>query len=97
MCSVSAATPSDFPAFIRETDWSRLSHAYGRADDTPLHLAALTGSDAEARSTALGHLWGAVLHQGTLWRVTPPAADESFPGQPLFRYGRQVRPLTGIS
>ncbi|MEV8517069.1 hypothetical protein [Dactylosporangium sp. NPDC051484] len=51
-----------------------LLHAYGRADDTPGHLAALAGGDPQARDAALGHLWSAVMHQGTPWTVTPPAA-----------------------
>jgi hypothetical protein len=62
-------------ALIRSTDWARLSHAYGPAKDTPLHLEVLaTGGEAEARSAALSHLWGAVLHQGSLSSATPAAA-----------------------
>lgn len=45
-------------------DWSRLGHAYGRAIDTPGHLAALEFGDADAREAALDHLDMAVLHQG---------------------------------
>ncbi|GAA3453356.1 hypothetical protein [Dactylosporangium matsuzakiense] len=55
-------------------DFGMLLHAYGRATDTPGHLAALTGGDAEAKRAAQQHLWGAIIHQGTPWLATPPAA-----------------------
>ncbi|GAA0972381.1 hypothetical protein GCM10009555_025460 [Acrocarpospora macrocephala] len=61
-------------AAVAEVDWSRLFHAYGVASDTPAHLRALTGDDEDAREEALDHLWSAVIHQGTPWSVTPPAA-----------------------
>ena len=53
-----------------------LMHAYGAATDTAGHLAALTGDDTAAREAALGHLWSAIIHQGTPWTATPPAALE---------------------
>ncbi|MER7277313.1 hypothetical protein ABT369_22995 [Dactylosporangium sp. NPDC000244] len=56
------------------TDYGMLLHAYGRAEDTPGHLAALTGGDEAARGAAMQHLWGAIIHQGTPWIATPPAA-----------------------
>ncbi|TDC02026.1 hypothetical protein E1091_01660 [Micromonospora fluostatini] len=55
------------------TDWGRLRHAYGRATDTPGHLAALASGDAEARADALDHLDVAVLHQGYPETATAPA------------------------
>ncbi|MFI7578225.1 hypothetical protein [Micromonospora sp. NPDC049497] len=54
-------------------DWSRLGHAYGRATDTPGHLAALEFGDAEAREAALDHLDMVVLHQGFPETATAPA------------------------
>ncbi|MEV1155869.1 hypothetical protein AB0J27_10730 [Micromonospora chokoriensis] len=54
-------------------EWSRLGHAYGRAIDTPGHLAALEFGDAEAREAALNHLDMAVLHQGFPETATAPA------------------------
>ncbi|MGN9811475.1 hypothetical protein ACTMSW_19225 [Micromonospora sp. BQ11] len=54
-------------------DWSRLGHAYGRATDTPEHLAALEFGDAEAREAALDHLDMAVLHQRFPETATAPA------------------------
>jgi len=66
-----------------------LFHAYGPALDTPGHLAALRDGDEAAREEALEHLWSAVIHQGTPWPATPPAAlavaellgDSSLDGQ----------------
>src|SRR5690606_5366094 len=55
-------------------DWSKLCHAYGAAHDTPAHLRALTDGDADAVRRALKHLCSAVVHQGTPWPVTAPAA-----------------------
>jgi hypothetical protein len=54
--------------------YATLFHAYGRASDTPGHLAALAGDDVTTRRAALEHLWSAVIHQGTPWTATPPAA-----------------------
>lgn len=59
---------------MADIDWSGLFHAYGRASDTPGHLLALAGDDEEARGAAVDHLWAAVIHQGTAWSATPPAA-----------------------
>ncbi|MEN3613629.1 hypothetical protein AAH979_29285 [Plantactinospora sp. ZYX-F-223] len=62
---------------MTEIDTARfatLLHAYGRASDTPEHLAALAGGDPAGRRAALEHLWSAVIHQGTPWTATPPAA-----------------------
>jgi hypothetical protein len=55
-------------------DFGMLFHAYGRASDTPAHLAALADGDADARREAMRHLWSAVIHQGTPWTVTPVVA-----------------------
>ncbi|WP_101786048.1 hypothetical protein [Nonomuraea indica] len=61
-------------AAVAEVDWSKLFHAYGMASDTPGHLRALVGDDEAARGAAVAHLRSAVIHQGTPWTVTPPAA-----------------------
>ncbi|GAA3772020.1 HEAT repeat domain-containing protein [Plantactinospora mayteni] len=55
-------------------EFATLLHAYGRASDTPEHLAALVDADPAGRRAALEHLWSAVIHQGTPWTATPPAA-----------------------
>lgn len=57
-----------------EVDWSEVGHAYGRATDTPGHLANLVAEDNKARGEALTHLGGAIVHQGTLYSATAPAA-----------------------
>ncbi|MBX9677768.1 MAG: hypothetical protein K2X38_03310 [Gemmataceae bacterium] len=59
---------------LEKTDWSRLHHAYGRADDTPGHLLALLREDTDSRDKAMSHLWSAIIHQGTPWTATEPAA-----------------------
>ena len=58
---------------LRETNWGRLFHAYGVAEDTPGHLRNLTSELASLRKAALAHLDSAVLHQGTIYSVTPAA------------------------
>lgn len=55
-------------------DWSEVCHAYGSASDTPRHLANLLSREDEAHAAALDYLWGAVLHQGTVYSATGPAA-----------------------
>ncbi|MFC5288265.1 hypothetical protein ACFPM7_14490 [Actinokineospora guangxiensis] len=57
-----------------EIDWNGLSHAYDKAADTPGHLATLLDADAAVRARAMGHLWSAILHQGTVYPATAPAA-----------------------
>ncbi len=64
----------EFDELIASFDWGRLRHAYGRATDTPGHLAALHGVDQEAVHTAVEHLDTAVLHQGFASSATAPAA-----------------------
>jgi hypothetical protein len=44
------------------------------ASDAPGHLARLLSEDAELCGQALGYLDAAVLHQGTIYSVTAPAA-----------------------
>jgi hypothetical protein len=56
------------------TDWATLSHAFGPATDTPGHLRALLSDDVTARDDAVDHLFGSVLHQGTIYPATAPAA-----------------------
>lgn len=56
-------------------DWQHLEHAYGRATDTPKHLQALFAQDQPAINSAIGHLFGAIIHQGTPWTATAPATQ----------------------
>lgn len=62
---------SDWQSLLEATDWSGLSHAYGNAAETPDHIRALVSSDPDERMNAVEHLWAAVLHQGTIYPVTP--------------------------
>lgn len=61
-------------AALENTDWSKLHHAYGRATDTPGHLRALLGANLQSREQAISHLFSAIIHQGTPWSATEPAA-----------------------
>ena len=61
-------------AAIEANDWSKLGHAYGMATDTPVHLHALFGKDPDAQTEAIRHLNSAVIHQGTAYPATGPAA-----------------------
>ncbi|MGW3114942.1 hypothetical protein [Streptomyces sp. NPDC001091] len=66
------------PAAAREllsrTDWEFLRHAYGSGEDIPASLCSLVDEDPEVRSEALAALDMGVLHQGSLYTVTAPAA-----------------------
>ncbi|MFI9630438.1 hypothetical protein [Streptomyces sp. NPDC052042] len=57
-----------------KTVWSALEHAYGTAEKTPAQLVALLDADQGVRSMAIDRLDHAVLHQGTLYSATAPAA-----------------------
>jgi hypothetical protein len=72
---MSADAPELAALTIDEVEWSKLSHAYGRAHDTPAHLRALLDGDAAAKRGALDHLWSAVLHQGDAFPVTAVVAQ----------------------
>ncbi|MFE3103377.1 hypothetical protein [Nocardia tengchongensis] len=56
---------------VAEIDWPALEHAYGDAGDVPGWIEGL--GDAERVEESLYELWGAVLHQGTLYDSTAPA------------------------
>ncbi|MFI5957910.1 hypothetical protein [Cryptosporangium sp. NPDC051539] len=77
-------------------DWSRLTHAYGSAEDVPRHVAALRSDDADVRDEALGALFSSVVHQGTRYPASayavpllldlmgdPTVPDRAFIGQLL--------------
>ncbi|MCX5382396.1 hypothetical protein [Streptomyces sp. NBC_00083] len=69
---------SGLPAAAKEllatTDWGSLRHAYGPGTDIPATLCALVDEQPQVRAEALGMLDAAVLHQGSLYTVTAPAA-----------------------
>ncbi|WP_458690056.1 hypothetical protein [Nocardia tengchongensis] len=56
---------------VAEIDWPALEHAYGDASDVPGWIAGL--GDTETVEESLHELWGAVLHQGTIYDSTAPA------------------------
>ncbi|MGW7367781.1 HEAT repeat domain-containing protein [Streptomyces sp. NPDC054841] len=56
------------------TEWGALQHAYGSAEDTPPYLCQLLNEDPDVQAEALGMLDMSVLHQGSLYSSTPPAA-----------------------
>ncbi|GAB2959047.1 hypothetical protein ACFMQL_11355 [Nonomuraea fastidiosa] len=55
-------------------DWSRLSHAYGRAVDTRGHLMRLRKNDEAGWVEAIEHLFESVVHQSSIYSATAPAA-----------------------
>ncbi|MFD4672479.1 hypothetical protein ACFWNN_22325 [Lentzea sp. NPDC058450] len=61
-------------AILRNTDWAGLEHAYGSAEDVPPVLLDLLSLDAEACGNALANLDGGLLHQGSIYSATAPAA-----------------------
>ncbi|MFF3675982.1 HEAT repeat domain-containing protein [Streptomyces sp. NPDC002120] len=69
---------SGLPAAAREllvgTDWEALQHAYGSGEEVAVSLCSLVDEDPEVRSEALAALDMGVLHQGSLYTVTAPAA-----------------------
>ncbi|SNS19165.1 hypothetical protein SAMN05216252_10415 [Actinacidiphila glaucinigra] len=61
-------------ALLASTDWAALTHAYGPADGTPDDLLGLLHDDPEVQAESLGRLEMSVLHQGSLYSATAPAA-----------------------
>ncbi|CAL9654794.1 hypothetical protein SUDANB176_06750 [Streptomyces sp. enrichment culture] len=56
---------------FEEVPWRRFGHAYGSGDDVPELLVRLRSTDAEVARDALRHLFGSVVHQGTVGSVAP--------------------------
>ncbi|MGH4034098.1 hypothetical protein ACQB60_34810 [Actinomycetota bacterium Odt1-20B] len=69
---------NELPTAARElllvTDWDSLQYAYGAAGDIPASLCSLVDEDPEVRSAAVAALDMGVLHQGSLYTATAPAA-----------------------
>jgi hypothetical protein len=57
---------------VESVPWTQLSHAYGAATDVPVWLRRL--QKPRSALQALGDLYAAVLHQGSLYSATPLAA-----------------------
>lgn len=60
---------------LADAEWTTWPHAYSKATDTPGHLAALLGDDADAQKAAALHFRSAIVHQSTLWPASPDAFD----------------------
>lgn len=58
---------------LDKAEWTSWPHAYGKARDTPGHLAAFLADDEEAQHTAAFHFSSAVVHQATVWPSSPDA------------------------
>lgn len=58
---------------LDDIDWSALQHAYGPADEVPGLLRGLASDRPEVREQALDGLYGAVLHQGSVYDSTVAA------------------------
>jgi hypothetical protein len=58
---------------LPKAEWTSWPHAYGKASDTPGHLAALLGDDPEAQHKAAQHFGGAIVHQTSVWPCSPDA------------------------
>jgi hypothetical protein len=55
---------------LSDVDWSSMHHAYGAAGEVPALLVALGSADADERDEALSRFYGAVHHQGDVYRCT---------------------------
>lgn len=57
---------------LDDAAWSTLEHAYGKASDTPRHLAVLA-TGGEPAEDALIELSGSIFHQSTVYSATVAA------------------------
>ncbi len=57
---------------LANVDWRALSHAYGRAIDTPMHLRTLLADDERLRADGRQLLTESVLHGGSIYPATAP-------------------------
>ncbi|MGW4892260.1 HEAT repeat domain-containing protein [Kitasatospora sp. NPDC004240] len=71
---IPATTGPDPATVLHRTDWAALAHAYGPADTTADDLRGLLEEDPEVQAASLGRLEMSVLHQGSLYSATAPAA-----------------------
>lgn len=60
---------------LGKEEWTSWPHAYGKAKDTPGHLAALLGDDEEAQRAAALHFNSAIVHQASVWPSSPDAFE----------------------
>jgi tetratricopeptide (TPR) repeat protein len=62
-------------AGLERIDWHALQHAYGAADDVPIHLKLLLSDDKAVEESAWEFLYNTVLHQGSLYPATTPVVE----------------------
>ncbi|MFK0238739.1 HEAT repeat domain-containing protein [Streptomyces vinaceus] len=74
MTRILGGLPAAAQDLLLGTNWESLQHAYGSGEDIPAALCSLVDEDPEVRSEALAALDMSVLHQGSLYSVTAPAA-----------------------
>ncbi|MFJ1796592.1 hypothetical protein [Kitasatospora griseola] len=55
---------------LDDIEWSKMHHAYGTAEEVPVLLRELASVEDETRSRALSRFYGAVHHQGDVYRRT---------------------------
>ena len=55
---------------LSSIDWSKLSHAYGRAEDVPQLVRDLASLDEEVHGLALRKLYTNIYHQGTVYQAS---------------------------
>jgi hypothetical protein len=58
---------------LARVDWSRLSHAYGSADDLPILIERRASGDEATARAASNELWGTVWHQGASYEASAAA------------------------
>jgi hypothetical protein len=58
---------------VARVDWSRLSHAYGSAEELPMLIARRAAPDEATARAASHELWGTVWHQGTVYEASAAA------------------------
>ncbi|MFJ8039283.1 HEAT repeat domain-containing protein [Kitasatospora sp. NPDC096147] len=60
------------------TDWSSLSHAYGRADEVAHWLEQMGSPDPEVRTEGFSRFYSSALHQGTVYDSTTASVPHLF-------------------
>ena len=60
--------------FAGAAAWDELQHAFGAASDLPDLLAAVSKATGTRFEQRMGELYERVLHQGTIYSASPPAA-----------------------
>jgi len=54
---------------LNQIPWKKLTHAYGKAGDTPRHLRSLASGLKWKRARALDALWFSIIHQGSVYEA----------------------------